>query len=311
MGNEHIKFIDLGLPSGTLWADRNLGADAPEDSGDYFRFGETTPVTEHSPKYVYDDINESIAGTDRDAATVNLGKNYRLPTFEQIKELLDECKWQWIKQNIRISKGMKVTGPNGNSIFFPAAGFRNYNSGSLNNVGSTGSYWSATASSGTGGRSLIFRSGGVYWGSYYRSYGYSVRAVLERNVGLLTFGTIETIKNCTGIKQSKRLIELGLDQATADYAYIGEEGPFVRSSAVIDNWMTPAWSLSALLELLPSGTVFLSRYTKMRADYRGHDGENEIVISTGAHDTYLDAVYNLVATALMEGYIQVSGNNKD
>ena len=174
-----VQLIDLGLPSGTLWADRNLGADAPEKAGDYYRFGETVPFTENSPEYVYDEIEGDIAGTDRDAATVNLGKNYRMPTFDQIKELLDECKWTWTKQNG--VKGMKVTGPNGNSIFFPASGYRIYSDRSLRNVGSYGFYWSASAygSSTINARNLYFNSS--YWGWNYnsRSSGFPVRAVAE------------------------------------------------------------------------------------------------------------------------------------
>ena len=172
-----VQLIDLGLPSGTLWADRNLGADAPEKAGDYYRFGETVPFTENSPEYVYDKIEGDIAGTDRDAATVNLGKNYRMPTFDQIKELLDECKWTWTKQNG--VKGMKVTGPNGNSIFFPASGYRNYGNGSLGSVGSYGFYWSASAGNSNYGRRLHFGSSSWSWGNYSRANGFPVRAVAE------------------------------------------------------------------------------------------------------------------------------------
>ena len=170
-----VQLIDLGLSSGTLWADRNLGADAPEETGDYYRFGETVPFTEKSPEYTYDKIEGDIAGTDQDAATVNLGKNFRMPTFDQIKELLDECKWEWTKQNG--INGMKVTGPNGNSIFFPASGYRRSSSGTLNNVGSDGGYWSASPSSGNGGRYLGFYSSDWYWNSYSRANGFPVRAV--------------------------------------------------------------------------------------------------------------------------------------
>ena len=172
-----VQLIDLGLPSGTLWADRNLGADAPEKAGDYYRFGETVPFTENSPEYVYDKIEGDIAGTDRDAATVNLGKNYRMPTFDQIKELLDECKWTWTKQNG--VKGMKVTGPNGNSIFFPASGYRNYSNGSLNDVGSYGYYCSASANNSNNGHNLYFNTSYWYWSSNTRASGFPVRAVAE------------------------------------------------------------------------------------------------------------------------------------
>ena len=172
-----IQLVDLGLPSGTLWADRNIGADAPEDAGDYYRFGETVAFTEDSPEYVYDDIEESIAGTERDAATVNLGKNYKMPTLDQIKELIDECEWEWTKKNG--VKGMKVTGPNGNSIFLPASGYRGSGSGTLDIVGSYGYYWSASPISGNYGRNLHFYSSNWYWYGYNRAYGFPVRAVAE------------------------------------------------------------------------------------------------------------------------------------
>ena len=64
----NTKFIDLGLPSGTLWADRNLGAEKPEDYGDYFRFGETIPFTEDSPDYITKPFGKDISSTIYDAA---------------------------------------------------------------------------------------------------------------------------------------------------------------------------------------------------------------------------------------------------
>ena len=172
-----VQLIDLGLPSGTLWADRNLGADAPEETGDYYRFGEIVAFTDDSPEYVYDKIEGDIAGTDRDAATMNLGKNYRMPTIVQIKELIDECKWKWTKQNG--VRGMEVTGPNGNSIFLPASGYRNRSDGSLDDVGSIGYCWSAAAAYVNNGRYLYFYSGNWYWYDGNRANGLPVRAVAE------------------------------------------------------------------------------------------------------------------------------------
>lgn len=167
--------IDLGLSSGTLWADRNVGADKPEDYGDYFRFGEITPFTEDSPEYEYDGSMESIAGTEHDAATFHFGHNCHTPTFDQINELFDECEWKWTLFNG--VNGFRVTGPNGNSIFLPAAGYRNYSSGTLSNVGSYGYYWSATPVSTYSGNYLYFSSSNWDW--YYdgRAIGFSVRPV--------------------------------------------------------------------------------------------------------------------------------------
>ena len=177
--NNDIQLIDLGLPSGTLWADRNIGANSPEETGDYYRFGETVEFMEGSPEYVYDEIRGDIAGTDRDTATVNLGKKYRMPTFDQIKELLDECKWKFAEQNG--VKGMEVTGPNDNSIFFPVSGFRSIYDGSLHDVGSYGYYWSASAYSNNDGYGLYFYSVSWYWYYDYRAYGLQVRAVAAQS----------------------------------------------------------------------------------------------------------------------------------
>lgn len=175
--HEGIHLVDLGLTSKTLWADRNLGADAPEESGDYYRFGETVPFTEKSPEYTYDKIEGDIAGTDRDAATMNLGKNYRMPTNDQFKELIDECKWEWTTQNG--VNGMMITGHNGNSIFLPAAGIRSgdYDDGRLYDVGSGGDYWSASPYDEGDAGALYFYSG--YWNCNfnYRSTGRAVRPV--------------------------------------------------------------------------------------------------------------------------------------
>ena len=155
-----VQLINLGLPSGTLWTDRNLGADAPEKAGD---------------------IDSDIAETDRDAATVILGKEYRTPTLDQIKELLKECKWKRTTQNG--VKGMKVTGPNGNSIFFPASGYRGISSSTLKKVGSGGSYWSASPYSSNDGHNLGFTSKGWDWFIDDRAFGYPVRAVAEKLLG--------------------------------------------------------------------------------------------------------------------------------
>ena len=172
-----IQLVDLGLPSGTLWADRNIGANTPEQAGDYFRFGEKVPFTEDSPEYFYDEIEENIAGTTKDAATVILGKGYKMPTLEQIKELLECCTWEWT--TINGIKGMLVTGPNGNSIFFPASGQRDNSSGSLSDVGSNGYYWSASANNSNYGLYLYFNSSYWSWDYSYRADGFPVRAVAE------------------------------------------------------------------------------------------------------------------------------------
>ena len=174
------QFIDLGLPSGTLWADRNIGANDPEDYGEYFRWGETTPFTENSDDYEYRDLGENIAGTEYDVATAILGKEYKMPTDEQLKELLHCCSWE--RTAINDVKGMKVTGPNGNNIFLPAAGFCYNNSCRLAATGTGGYYWTASHDSLLcevyEGSFLMFNSLLCSWAKINRGTGLSVRPVL-------------------------------------------------------------------------------------------------------------------------------------
>ena len=174
------QFIDLGLPSGTLWADRNIGANDPEDYGEYFRWGETTPFYEDSYVYDYLDLGDNIAGTEYDVATAILGKDYKMPTDEQLKELLHCCSWE--RTAINDVKGMKVTGPNGNNIFLPAAGFCYNNSCRLAATGTGGYYWTSSHDSLLcevyEGSFLMFDSLLCSWAKINRGTGLSVRPVL-------------------------------------------------------------------------------------------------------------------------------------
>ena len=106
--------IDLGLPSRTVWADRNLGAPDPETDGDLFAFGATVSRDEY-PKTTGDEFvdGEIIIGTDRDAATKHLGETWQMPSKAQFEELKKYCKWE------KTAKGCKLTGPNGNTMFLP------------------------------------------------------------------------------------------------------------------------------------------------------------------------------------------------
>ena len=133
------EYVDLGLPSGTLWATMNIGANAPGESGDYFAWGETEPK-DYYDWTTYKWCNSTSSGVIKyctnssdghngftdgkteldpadDAAYVNWGHSWRMPTMEQIQELVENCSWQWT------GRGQKGTGPNGNTIFLPAAGF--------------------------------------------------------------------------------------------------------------------------------------------------------------------------------------------
>lgn len=139
MKEKEFTYVDLGLPSGRLWASENAEG-----------------------YYTYDEAKAKFGEL--------------LPKPEAFEELWEECQWLWdVKE-----KRMVVVGPNQNTIFLPASGYRDYASGGLYYVGSYGSYWSYASSSQAYARHLYFYSGGVYpLYTDYRAGGFSVRPCRE------------------------------------------------------------------------------------------------------------------------------------
>ena len=185
--------VDLGLS--VKWATMNIGASSPEDYGDSFAWGETTPkstygwetykwcngsyttMTKYCISSSYGTVdNKTVLDLADDAANANWGGSWRMPTKAEQDELDSNCTWEWTTQNG--VNGYKVTSKtNGNSIFLPAAGCR-YDS-SLYGAGSSGHYWSSSlyADNPLGAWYLRFNSGNFYMSSGDRCYGRSVRAV--------------------------------------------------------------------------------------------------------------------------------------
>ena len=179
-------YVDLGLPSGLKWATCNVGANRPEDYGDYYAWGET----ETKSRYDIDNCStfgvrmkkfgvrmNKISGKARyDVARKKWGGSWRMPTKEELEELTKNCTWKSTKQNG--VKGHKVTGPNGRSIFLPAAGCR-YRL-SLCHIG-LGRYWSSTPDVDDGYAYYLYFSGGYVHdvNPDYRFNGLSVRPVSE------------------------------------------------------------------------------------------------------------------------------------
>jgi hypothetical protein len=162
-GTTSVQWVDLGLPSGLLWADRNVGAKNPEDYGNYYAWGETTPkevydwntyaygsnldaITKYcsSPYFGLNGFTDSLTTLEAsdDAAMANLGDGARMPTEGDWWELINSTTNTWTTRNGVF--GRLLTGPNGNSLFLPAAGIRD--GLSLNFAGEVGCYWSNTLS---------------------------------------------------------------------------------------------------------------------------------------------------------------------
>ena len=152
-----IYAVDLGLS--VKWASCNVGANKPEEYGDYFAWGEVKPkedydwstykhcrgsydsMTKYCTSSSYGIVdNKTVLDPSDDAATVNWGGSWRMPTRAEQDELRKKCKWTWTSQNG--VKGYKVIGRNGNSIFLPAEGYMF--EGTLNKAGSYGGYWSSS-----------------------------------------------------------------------------------------------------------------------------------------------------------------------
>ena len=170
--------VDLGLS--VYWAGWNVGASSPEGYGDYYAWGETNAKSSYTEdnSSTYGKSMGSIAGNSTyDVASVEWGGNWRMPTKDEFKELIDRCTCTWT--TYEGVNGYKVTGPNGNSIFLPAAGCRLGTS--LDSKRWSGYYWSATPDERDtdSAYDLGFIEGGHAIGLLNRSYGFSVRPVSD------------------------------------------------------------------------------------------------------------------------------------
>ena len=173
------EYVDLGLS--VKWATCNVGANSPEEYGNYYAWGETktkTRYTKSNSKTYGKSINDIKGKSKYDAARANWGGNWRMPTGAELNELINNCTCTWTTQNG--VKGYKVTSKtNGNSIFLPVAGYRFGSSHYY--TGEYGNYWSSTPfeSDTDSCYNLSFSSGGHSMGWFGRDYGLSVRPVSE------------------------------------------------------------------------------------------------------------------------------------
>ena len=196
------EYVDLGLS--VKWATFNVGATSPEDYGDYFAWGETEPKETYSwatykwgtssklTKYNTTD-GKTILEPEDDAAQVHWGGKWRMPSKEEVDELTQQCTWIWTTHNN--VNGYKVTGPNGNSIFLPAAGYKG--AGPTYPAGEDGLYWTNTIEQKNYSYLIVLHDDAppTHAGTQgTRCYGFAVRAVYDDRPTLTVIPTPEDAK---------------------------------------------------------------------------------------------------------------------
>lgn len=171
-------YVDLGLS--VCWATCNVGASLPEESGNYYAWGEISDKTSYTIQNCITEgkIIDDISGNpEYDVARYIRNNSWRIPTKSELHELKSKCKWRWIQ--LKDVNGYMITGPNGNSIFLPAAGYKSNTS--LKRYAKEGNYWSSSTdnSHGYGSYHLRFTDNYIYEGWISRSNGLLIRPVLE------------------------------------------------------------------------------------------------------------------------------------
>ncbi len=283
------EYVDLALPSGTLWATRNIGASTPEEYGQYFAWGETTPkadydwdtyqwsgdrwntMTKYCTSSTYGTVdNKTELDLLDDAASVNWGPQWRMPSKEQQAELRTHCNWQWTTQNGM--KGYRVTSQhNGKSLFLPAAGYhfgtelysadkycyywsRSLDTDQSNQANDLWFYWNSETSS------------GVASGSNARCDGYVVRPVrcdiqsqsisldnLEHGENPGQLGSVYTISDqLIAVKCMKVDDDIYLwckDQVTSSVAYENEDPEIYEDYMRVHGGFTGEWDQSNWIAL--------------------------------------------------------------
>ena len=225
------EYVDLGLPSGTLWATYNIGATKPEEIGEYYSWGETETkdffnwstykwcisnnggldfLTKYNSGHRYNGKIDNLQTllTQDDVASAKWGSEWRMPTNDEFQELIDNCQYSWTKYNGVY--GAKFTASNGNSMFLPVGGY--YESSTIFDADNRGFYWSSSLVNEYEfcALNVFFRSEGINMNIGNRRLGFPVRSV--RCEKKLPTDTTATVNDTTSI--AYEYVDLGLPSGT-------------------------------------------------------------------------------------------------
>ena len=279
--------IDLGLPSGVKWATCNVGASSPEEYGGYYAWGEIEEKDDYSwdtyrwcngsyasmTKYCTDDSfgtvdNKILLDPEDDVAHVKWGGSWRMPIEAEQDELRNNCTWTWTTLNG--VNGYEVTGPNGNSIFLPAAGYRNGTE--VYHRGYFGCYWSSLLGSNGGYNAfyLYFDGSDYDWNYSDRYIGLSVRPVCGGTTVPVESYTVSVSSNGNGVVSIEGTQESSVTVSTGASVtvvatpadgykfigwYIGESDTPVSTDAAYTFTVTADIVLLAKFELIESSST--------------------------------------------------------
>lgn len=201
--NSGVEMVDLGLPSGTLWANMNVGASSPKEAGCYYAWGETqiketynwstykwcegtsTTLTKYNSDSSSGSVdNKSVLDSEDDAAYVNWGADWKMPTSAQLSELISNC--QFVSTTLYGQEGYTVTGKNGNSIFLPKT---HYMSGSKLGTYSD-DYWANEVSPVVNAACMNIKTNPVVTKNQ-RYYGFTIRPVAKTPKSIVTISKSE------------------------------------------------------------------------------------------------------------------------
>lgn len=317
-----MEAVDLGLPSGTLWAGKNLGAATAEAYGDYFAWGETAPKAWYAwstykwgtsalaiSKYNVEDVRYALLPED-DAATASLGSEWRIPSVADWYELLDYCSWTWDETN---SGYLVTSSSNGNSIFLPAPGLKPDDDDFP--AGVYGGYWSIQRGYDEDSAYVIYYYNdgnddpeADYW-SDYRYYGYAIRAVkapyihpsaisIDDNSGTVKAGSTLQL-NATivpedalefGVKWSSSDASIAVVSATGLVTGV-VEGTATITATSVDGGLTASQTITVTPP--PAGVLYEqdfegglpSNWTLIDADEDGYNWYHLAVETVPAHNS--------------------------